>query len=184
MRLLGEGLPSLGEFTEARDAHTRVDRIRAVALSSSRTIEMVIPNDMSGLALVRAKLEELGENVGLPETVVIQLLVGVDELISNVIKYGWPDEAHAENARHEISIRIRSGAGSIEVEITDDGCAFDPRLPPPPLSRAAAARPKPGGVGLQMLPELVDHIHYERVAGRNRTVITKRYRLASRRGIK
>ena len=139
-----------------------------------KPIELVIRNDMAELAAVLDSLERLGNEIGLPEDVLTQLGVGLDELVSNVIKYAWPDGA--DGALHEINIRMRAGAERIEVEIIDDGRAFDPGLAPPPMPPPSGRRPRPGGVGLNMVRQLVDDIHYERVDGRNRTVIRKRYR--------
>jgi anti-sigma regulatory factor (Ser/Thr protein kinase) len=139
-----------------------------------KPIELVIRNDVAELAAVLDILERLGSEIGLPEDVLTQLVVGLDELVSNVIKYAWRDDA--DGALHEIKIGIRAGAERIEVEIIDDGRAFDPGLAPSPKPPPSGRRPRPGGVGLHMVRQLVDDFHYERVDGRNRTVITKRYR--------
>jgi serine/threonine-protein kinase RsbW len=136
-----------------------------------KPIELVIRNDMAELAAVLDSLERLGNKIGLPEDVLTQLGVGLDELVSNVIKYAWPDDA--DGAPHEINIRIRAGEERIEVEIIDDGRAFDPGLAPPPMPPPSGRRPRPGGVGLNMVRQLVDDFHYERVDGRNRTVFAK-----------
>jgi serine/threonine-protein kinase RsbW len=145
---------------------------------SPKPINMVIRNDVTELAAVSSALERVGNEIGLPERVLTQLLVGVDELVSNVIKYGWPDAT--DGAIHEINICIMPGADSIEIEIIDDGQAFDPDLAPKPKPPLPGRRPRPGGIGLDMVRKLVDDILYKRVDGRNHTLITKRYRLLTR----
>ena len=66
-----------------------------------------------------------------------------------------------------------SAAGQVDVEIIDDGRVFDPLdapgTPPPPPGQ----RPRPGGVGIHMVKQLVDSIEYARIDGRNHTTLTK-----------
>jgi anti-sigma regulatory factor (Ser/Thr protein kinase) len=72
------------------------------------TFSLGTPNNA---AAVRSRLERVGNEIGVPDKVLTQLLVGVDELVSNVIKYGWPDAT--DGAIHEINICITPGADSI-----------------------------------------------------------------------
>jgi len=147
--------------------------------SAARTAEIVIRNDMVELANLRDGLERIGAELGVPGKPLMQLQVALDEITSNVIKYGWPD-----GGNHEFCVRISGRQGRIEVEIVDDGREFDPRLAPPPEAGSAGRR-RPGGLGIHMVKHLVDRLDYERVGGQNRTVVTKRYarRRVSDRGI-
>jgi serine/threonine-protein kinase RsbW len=137
--------------------------------SAAQTAEIVIRNDMAELANLRDSLERIGAELGVPGKPLMQLQVALDEIASNVIKYGWP-----EGGNHKFCVRIRGRQGQIEVEIVDDGREFDPRLSPPPEPQPAGRR-RPGGLGIHMVKQLVDRLEYERVGGRNRTVMTKRY---------
>jgi anti-sigma regulatory factor (Ser/Thr protein kinase) len=60
------------------------------------------------------------------------------------------------------------------VEIVDDGREFDPRQAPAPEPQPAGRR-EPGGLGIHLVKQLVDRLEYERIDGRNRTVVTKQY---------
>jgi anti-sigma regulatory factor (Ser/Thr protein kinase) len=147
--------------------------------SPEQATDLSIRNDLAELALVRDSLERIGAELGVPSKPLMQLQVALDEIASNVIKYGWPD-----GGNHELFVRITGYHDRIEVEIVDDGRAFDPRLAPPPELPPVSRRRKPGGVGIHMTKQLVDRIEYERIEGRNRTVMTKRYarrRAANRR---
>lgn len=137
--------------------------------------EMVIGSQLSQLRFVRDKLNGIGHELGVPDRPLSELLVAVDELLSNVVKYAWSEQPGFDPAEHRICIRIVSGLEKLEVELIDDGRAFDPRATPAPQVRSAGRRPRPGGVGLQILKKLVDEIYYERINGRNRTRIVKRY---------
>jgi serine/threonine-protein kinase RsbW len=137
--------------------------------STARTVEIVIRNDMAELANLHDSLERIGAELGVPGKPLMQLQVALDEIASNVIKYGWPD-----GGNHKLCVRITGQQGRIEVEIVDDGREFDPRLAPPPEPQPAGRR-RPGGLGIHLVKQLVDRVEYERVGGRNRTVMTKQY---------
>jgi len=137
--------------------------------SAAQSVEIVIQNNMTELADLRDSLERIGAELGVPGKPLMQLQVALDEIASNVIKYGWPD-----GGNHELCVRITGQQDRIEVEIVDDGREFDPRLTPPAEPRPARRR-RPGGLGIHMVKQLVDGLEYERVGGRNRTVMTKRY---------
>src|SRR5262249_22080802 len=89
-------------------------------------------------------------------------------VISNVVKYAWDD-----GARHEFLVRITVHPERMDLEIFDDGREFNPLSAPEPEPPAAGQRPKPGGLGIQMVRRLVDGFSYQRVDGRNHTTISK-----------
>ena len=137
--------------------------------STARSVEIVIRNEIAELATLSDGLERIGAELGVPGKPLMQLQVALDEIASNVIKYGWPD-----GGNHELRVRIRGQHGRIEVEIVDDGRAFDPRQAPPSELQPAGRR-QPGGLGIHMVKQLVDRLDYKRVGGHNRTVMTKQY---------
>jgi len=137
--------------------------------STVRIAEISIRSDMAELAKLRDSLDRLGTELGVPGKPLMQLQVALDEIASNVIKYGWPD-----GGNHKLCVRITGQPGRIEVEVIDDGPEFDPRLAPLPEAAPAGKR-RPGGLGIHMVKQLVDRLEYERAGGRNRTIIIKRY---------
>ena len=133
---------------------------------TAQSVEIVIHNDLMELATLRDGLERIGAELGIPGKPLMQLQVALDEIASNVIKYGWPD-----GGNHELRVRITGQQDRIEV---DDGREFDPRQAPAPEPQPAGRR-QPGGLGIHLVKQLVDRLEYERVDGRNRTVVTKQY---------
>ena len=143
--------------------------ISSVPQPTAQSVEIVIRNSIAELANLRDGLERIGAKLGVPGKPLMQLQVALDEVASNVIKYGWPD-----GGNHELRVRITGQQDRIEVEIVDDGREFDPRLAPPSEPQPAGRR-QPGGLGIHLVKQLVDRLDYERVGGRNRTVMTKQY---------
>jgi serine/threonine-protein kinase RsbW len=136
---------------------------------AARSIAFVIRNDLAEIAGPRDALERMGEELGVPAKALMQLQVALDEIASNVIRYGWPD-----GGDHTFSVRIVGQPDRMEVEIVDDGRAFDPRQAPQPEPQPAGRR-QPGGLGVHMVRQLVDRLDYERAGGHNRTVIMKQF---------
>ncbi len=133
-----------------------------------QTTHIVIRNDVAGLAALTSAMEHVGAEHGMPEKSLYQLQIALDEMVSNVIKYAWP-----EGGVHDIEIRITARADGVEVEIIDDGRIFDPRDAPKRDKPSPGQRPQPGGVGVQMTKQLVDRIGYARTGSRNHTTLTK-----------
>jgi serine/threonine-protein kinase RsbW len=127
-----------------------------------------------------AALEQCSVNVssflaawGLCRDDIADVLVVLDELASNVIRYAWP-----EGDKHSFSLSVGAKRADrvVELAITldDDGVAFDPaeaRPEPPPLLCDQLAV---GGFGLELVAALSDDITYRRSGGRNRLTIRKR----------
>jgi anti-sigma regulatory factor (Ser/Thr protein kinase) len=130
-------------------------------------VELTIRNDVADLGAVTEALDRLGENIGFPLKALMQLQVALDEALSNVVKYAWP-----AGGTHEIRVLLEAHDASIVVVIEDRGLAFDPRAQPPP-GPAGGRRPRPGGVGIHMVRQLVDRFDYERIDGLNRVTLTK-----------
>jgi anti-sigma regulatory factor (Ser/Thr protein kinase) len=133
-----------------------------------RSTELNIRNDPADLALVREALDRLGEVHAIADRALIALQVALDEIVSNVIKYAWP-----AGGAHEVQVRLAVTDTGVEMTVTDDGLAFDPRQAPAPAPVAPGQRRRPGGVGIHMVRQLVDGFDYQRVDGYNRTTLTK-----------
>src|SRR5437764_11235755 len=118
-------------------------------------VELALRNDPAQLVLVTNALDRLGRDGAIPESAVIELQVALDEVLSNIIKYAWP-----EGGEHELQVRIGSRQGEVEAVIIDDGLAFDPREPSAAGAPVSSSASRAGGIGLKMLKQLVDRIEY------------------------
>ena len=134
-----------------------------------RTVETTIANRRDELARVTRIVEDLAVTHHLARDVVVDLNVALDEVLTNILSYGYDDDRV-----HEIHIRLSLDREAVEVEVVDDGRAFDPTtLAPPDLSRALRDRPV-GGLGMHFVRSLMSEVTYARTAGRNRLVLKRR----------
>ena len=133
------------------------------------TIDLVIRNDLQDLAILTEAMERIGTEHKIAPKTLKELHVVLDEVVSNVIRYAWP-----EGGKHEICVCIAVRAGEVKIEIVDDGVMFDPLTVRAPERPAPGQRPRHGGVGIHMMRQLVDTLEFARIGGRNHLTIRKR----------
>lgn len=99
-----------------------------------------------------------------------RLLILLEELLTNLMKYGYPDGS--EPGRAEIALELRGSR--VEIEFIDDGCAFNPfDGPSPRFDEPVESRPV-GGLGLHILRSMCDETSYERRNNRNVTRLARK----------
>ena len=91
-----------------------------------------------------------------------RLDTGLNEAVTNVISYGYPD-----GAEHLIRLRLWAHGDIVSLEVEDDGLPFDPlRAEPRPAPHTLEEAPI-GGLGIQLIRAMLDECHYRREAGQN-----------------
>lgn len=132
-------------------------------------IEETIPAAPSGLRRAHKMVGELQRTRNLSREVVFALNVVLDELISNIIKYAYSDEAC-----HAIRLKLSANADFVEIQIEDDGKPFNPlKAPAPDLTSSLSGRPV-GGLGVHFVRSLMDAMEYARLGPLNRLTLRKR----------
>jgi serine/threonine-protein kinase RsbW len=134
--------------------------------ASSARSEIRIANTMSELARVAELVDAFGADHNLPNSVVVALNVSLDEILNNIISYGYDDTAH-----HDILVRLELGREKVEVVVEDDGKPFNPLMVAPPDLRD---RSREGGVGLHFVRNLTDDLKYARRDGINELRLMKK----------
>lgn len=139
--------------------------------SPSETMKRVLELHASAAALPRliAFAETFAAGCGLPASEKSRLLLILEELFTNAVRYGYPPGARPGR----IAVALTAGPGRIEIDFTDDGAPFDPLAQPAPrLDRPPRERP-PGGLGLHILRALADEAGYRRARGRNHLLLVR-----------
>jgi anti-sigma regulatory factor (Ser/Thr protein kinase) len=127
------------------------------------TVAITITNRASELGRVAALADEFAAANRLPSDAVADLQVALDEVLSNIIKYGYSDKD-----THEISVRLTVEGDAIVGEVEDDGRPFDPLTTPDPDLAVPLRSRAVGGVGIHIARHLMSEVSYRRVAERNR----------------
>lgn len=132
-------------------------------------VEITIANQGSELARVAGLLDRLGAERHLAPEMVADMQVALDEVLTNITKYAYTD-----NAEHKIHICLRVLDNVLEAVIEDDGAPFDPLAIPAPDVSAPLHERRVGGVGIHFVRNLMDEVTYDRAGARNRLVLRKR----------
>ena len=107
---------------------------------------------------------------GISDLVVQRFCLALDEVLTNVISYGF------EGVRGEPKVRVDFGLGDdlLEVRIQDNGSSFNPLAdaPLPDFTLSVDERPI-GGLGIHLAKNLVHDISYRREKNRNCLTLTQ-----------
>lgn len=149
-----------------RDAHAGFGGLVLTAI----TIGNVLPE----IAAVAQRCREFARDAGIGADVLADLQVALDEVLSNAIRYAFPD-----GGSHPIDVRFRASARAVEVTIEYGGIAFDPADAPPPDLRSPLGERREGGLGIHFVRQLMDETRYRRAGGRNRVTLVRQLRRQS-----
>lgn len=107
---------------------------------------------------------------GVSDFVVQRFCLALDEILTNVVSYGF------EEGSEDPLIRVDIGLGEdrLEVSVEDNGLSFNPLAdaPLPDVTLPADERPI-GGLGLHLAKNLIHDISYRRLHDRNCLTLTQ-----------
>src|SRR5579862_4297880 len=123
-------------------------------------------NDLSELPRLSEFLAMFGSRTGLPENLVGDFELALEEVFVNAVTHGHPD-----GGEHEISVSICLEDGVVKMTVEDDGVPFNPLEAPLvdldlPLEERGI-----GGLGIHLVKGVMDDLQYTRLEGRNRLVM-------------
>ncbi|MGD8586292.1 MAG: ATP-binding protein [Chloroflexota bacterium] len=124
---------------------------------------------LDDLASIREYVRGAAASGGLAGVDLEELIVAVNEATSNIIRHGF------RGRPANIKVVVACDPEAVEVILRDEGPAFDPdSAPRPDTSLSLAERPF-GGMGVQLMRELCDELHYRREpAGGNELRLMKK----------
>ena len=128
-------------------------------------------SDADNLQYIQGFVEELGEREAWPESLTFKVNLVLEELGINILTHG----GNGMERRPEIEIVLTSEDHALTIEVLDDGHPFDPLQDSPNPDLAATIEGRPiGGLGIHLVRNLMDDLHYQRDAGRNRLTLVAR----------
>ena len=107
---------------------------------------------------VEGFLDERG--VGLKTAYSVNLVL--EEVITNIIKYGYDDQD-----MHEVRVEVGLRDGGVGIVIEDDGHEFNPLEAEDPDMESALEDREPGGLGLFLTKSVTTEAAYVRSKGMN-----------------
>jgi serine/threonine-protein kinase RsbW len=135
--------------------------------------DLFAANDLSELVRIAAWIDGWAQSRGLRPEVTERLHVCCAEAATNIIMHGG-----AGSGPDAIRLALRETEDTVELEIDDDGVAFDLRRSPEPPPSADLATARIGGWGIRIIRRFSDEMRYRRAGGRN--VLTLVFRLSAK----
>jgi len=130
------------------------------------SLTLLLGNRTMDLAQAQARIGAFLDNHHIGEDAAYTVRLAVEELVTNIIRYGYDDRLD-----HRIDVSVIVSGAAIELRIEDDGHAFDPAAAPPVVAPASVDNAAEGGRGLMLVREMVGPIDYERANGKNRMTL-------------
>lgn len=130
----------------------------------SRIDECVIhlKSDLDEVTRLTAFIQEFGQTQSLPEDIVFNLTLCLEELAVNTISYGY-----GEGSDKTFPVHMWMENGSVCVRLQDEAAEFDPLQAPEFNIHTAMAQERIGGLGITLVRRLMDVFRYERRDGWN-----------------
>jgi sigma-B regulation protein RsbU (phosphoserine phosphatase) len=152
------------------------DDITALALyyfgatkQMTEPVEIKLHNKLWELDRFNQTLTEFGRQHGLSDKVMHDLNLALEEILTNIITYGYTD-----SREHEIGVRLNVRPGEVKAAVEDDGRPFNPLEAPEPDTTKSVEERTIGGLGIHLVRKLTDGLDYKRQADRNILTIRKK----------
>ena len=140
-------------------------------MEKKQTRYFIIKNQIDEIPSLAEKIEELAGQWDLPDKLIMNINLVMEEALSNIIFYAFCDDKS-----HKIRISFSLKSEVLTIRITDDGMAFDPTSQLQPDTTLPADERPIGGLGIFLISQIMDTVHYERKNDRNMLILKKEIR--------
>lgn len=130
--------------------------------------EIVIKNEIAELERLAVFVEEVSEQLNLDAETTMNLNLALEEVVSNVILYAYP-----QKMSEFINVMASSDDKVLVFTITDKGEEFDPtKVEEADITLSAEDR-EIGGLGIFIVKNIMNEVTYQRLDGRNILTLKK-----------
>ncbi len=142
--------------------------IRYLATPVKQERRLILHNDIQQIPQLADFMETIAEEKGLDQSLCLSLNLALEEAVTNVILYAYP--AGSDGL---VNIEAVLREHSLEFIITDSGVAFDPTAVPEADTTLSAAERTIGGLGIHLVRQIMDEVHYQRLDDKNILTLIK-----------
>ncbi|MBK9248509.1 MAG: ATP-binding protein [Ignavibacteria bacterium] len=132
------------------------------------TLTVQIANNRPEIARLSGIIEEFLASNDVPMNVGFAIDLALDELLTNIISYGFPD-----GGKHTITIQIDVSTTDVKVIISDEGVPFNPLEQEEVDTTLSIEDREIGGLGIHLVKKTMNHLGYEREENRNVLTLVK-----------
>ena len=129
---------------------------------------IILKNDFAEIKILTDGINYFAKKTHLGNETTLDLCLVLDEIITNIISYGFDDESE-----HKIIVNLNVNNKVLSVKIEDDGIPFNPLEFPAPDTTKPLEEREVGGLGVFFVKKLMDKIEYERKENKNILTVSK-----------
>lgn len=137
-------------------------------MGNRKSKHFVIENQVGELTAMAEKIKQLAREWELPQALAVNIDLVIEEALSNIIFYAFTD-----NTKHKIHVSISLNQAVLTIKITDDGIAFNPLSEQQPDITLPAEQRPIGGLGIFLISQIMDKMHYARSKNQNILTLNK-----------
>ena len=130
--------------------------------------EITIKNEVNELENVARFVEEIGEELGLGMELQMNLNLVMEEMVSNIIFYAYPEGTQAS-----IELMAESDGKELTFVLSDQGREFDPTVMDEADIDTNPADRELGGMGIFIVKNIMNQVTYQRLEGKNLLTMKK-----------
>ena len=130
--------------------------------------EINIKNHIGELDRVAQFTEEISEELGLNMEMQMNLNLVLEEMVSNIIFYAYPEGTEAD-----IELMAESDGKVLTFMLTDQGKEFDPTIKGNMDMNINPAERDLGGMGIFIMKNIMNQVTYQRLEGKNLPTMKK-----------
>lgn len=168
----------LGAVNQFANGMPQADDITCLILrrANSRrrdTLKIVLANQLPEILRLAEAVEEFFSRHALAGKLSYPLNLALDEIITNIISYGFPN-----GGRSEIEVDLFLDDNKIVARVLDRGRPFNPLDRSGPDLESGVDERKLGGLGVHFAQTLMDEVDYWRQSDKNCLLLVKRFERA------
>lgn len=134
-----------------------------------KQIHITLPNDVQTVPQLNIFVDEACEAAELDMSTTIKMNLAIEEAVVNVMSYAYPN-----GIKGAVDIDALVTDDELKFVISDKGTPFDPTQQAEVDTSLSAEERTIGGLGIHLIRQIMDTIHYEHTDDRNVLTLSKR----------
>jgi ABC-type amino acid transport substrate-binding protein/anti-sigma regulatory factor (Ser/Thr protein kinase)/HAMP domain-containing protein len=131
-------------------------------------MKLVAKNELSEIDKVNEIFASFAEEHNIPKSITSKVKMVFDELLNNAISFAFQDDKE-----HEIEINIELREDRLSISLSDDGIPFNPFRTETPDTDLSIEERSIGGLGIHLVQNVMDEVHYKRQGDTNIVTVVK-----------
>ncbi len=132
--------------------------------------ELILKNHVNELERVNQFIREIADELHLDDEMLMNLNLVMEEMVSNVIFYAYPEDVKADI---ELLAEYSADNKELTFVLSDQGEEFDPTAMVAADPNVNPAERQIGGMGIFIVKNIMNHVTYQRLEGKNLLTMKK-----------